>query len=231
MSCPRDRTSWWIKQAASGRKPFWFCHLLKYESKGFIAERVSIHLFRSCSMEGCCWPLSLALSYSVLSCISLSSIFKPSSAPSPHHLNVVMLSWQLKCFLSACWVNWLSQKCFLPFTLPPAYVHTHLHVFSKLVRCLIGALHYLAPNSSTYQHKKVPYCITPNLNQILTLPLKPSVNLQTPPWRHDGHPQSPRKDTRAPIHTHIPALGEILIKCFIQQCQLLSLKACLSPES
>lgn len=46
-----------------------------------------------------------------------------------HHLNVVMLSWQLKCFLSACWVNWLSQKCFLSFTLPPANVHTHWHGF------------------------------------------------------------------------------------------------------
>lgn len=64
--------------------------------------------------------------YTPLSLYPPSSFLAPS--PSPHHLNVVMLSWQLKCFLSACWVNWLSQKCFLPVPLPPANMHTYSHV-------------------------------------------------------------------------------------------------------
>lgn len=112
--------------SASGRKPFWFHHLLKYESTGFIAKRAAIHLFRCCSIGSCYWLLSL---HPLTLHPSRSSIVLPIPSLSPRHLNVVMLSWQLKCFLSACWVNWLSQKCFLPFSLPPANMHTHSHAF------------------------------------------------------------------------------------------------------
>ena len=144
----RDRAACWMiaQKCASGRKPFWFHHLLKYESTGFIAQkRATIHLFRSCSIGSWYWLL-----FTTHSPPASLSLFPPSSSPapspSPHHLNVAMLSWQLKCFLSACWVNWLSQKCFLPFTLLPANVHTSSHVFFILARTLIVTVHCLAPS-------------------------------------------------------------------------------------
>lgn len=63
LSCSSDRAARWMMapKSASGRKPFCFRHLLKYESTGSIAERAAIHLSRSCSIWSCCscWLLSL----------------------------------------------------------------------------------------------------------------------------------------------------------------------------
>lgn len=110
LNCSWDRTSWWMMVLKSGRKSFWFHHLLKYESTGpfIFSDLVQLEAATGLFLD--------APSRSVpASCISLAfSILLPTPSPSPHHLNVAMLSWQLKCFLSACWVNWLSQKCFLP---------------------------------------------------------------------------------------------------------------------
>lgn len=91
----------------------------------------------------------------------------PSPSPSPHHLAVVMLSWQLKCFLSACWVNWLSQKCFLHFALLLANVHTHSRlIFHTLVRTLPDAVQHLTHNSTlNYINNPIHF---PTLNWNLT---------------------------------------------------------------
>lgn len=154
-----------MQKSASARKRFRFHHPLKYESIEFIMEWAAIHLFRFYSTGDCYRLLSLHTSHSVLSYISfctsllhlslslsLSSIFLPTPSPSYHHLNVVMLSWQLKCFLSACWVNWLSQKCILAFTLKYKSTHTetHIHAVCEIfMKCFIQQSYLLFMKASS----------------------------------------------------------------------------------
>lgn len=121
----------------------------------------------------------------------------------------------------------LLGKLTFPEVLPPFYPSplltcTHIHMVFSLVRNLIGPAHCQAPNPN------------PNLDLslILTFPLKTKPSNTSLKKCGPATVSSQRyKSTHTHIDTHIPALGEILIKCFIQQSQLLSMKAWLSPES
>lgn len=145
-----DIIVWWMimQESASARKLFWFHHPLKYESIEFIMEWAAIHLFDVIQLGTAtgffttylsfCTLLHLVL-FSLPTSLSLSlslstSSFSPTPFPSYHHLSVVLLSWQLKCFLSACWVNWLSQKCILAFTLKYKSAHTQPRTFMPSVK-------------------------------------------------------------------------------------------------
>lgn len=110
-----------------------------------------------------------------------------------------MLSWQLKCFLSACWVNWLSQKSFLSFTLAPVNKHTHPHGFIYTCEDLNWLIVITIP--LTRAITSIASCIIP----FVTLTDKCIILTQTIPlkenlFEENGPAICPHKDGRANAH-------------------------------